>query len=148
MSRNKATTSRIMSAIRSRNTKPEILLGKAMWRLGLRYRKKSILVGKPDFVFPAAKVVVFCDGDFWHGNNWRIRGLGSLEEEVAGYSEFWRRKILRNVARDKEVNEKLLSLGWKVMRFWESAINKDVAQCAEQIASLVRVGKENKRGSA
>ena len=97
------TTHKIMSAVKSSNTKPELLLRKAVWQSGLRYRVnvKSIY-GKPDIVFTRAKIAVFCDGDFWHGHNWVIRGLSSLDEELERYSEYWRNKIIRNVERDKD----------------------------------------------
>ena len=130
--RSKETTHKIMSAIPSKNTKPEIALRKALWRKNHRYRVNcKYLPGKPDIVFTKYRVVVFCDGDFWHGNNWSIRGLSSRDEELASYSEFWRKKILRNIERDKEVNKKLTKLGWKVLRIWESDIKKDIDGCVK-----------------
>ena len=91
-SRPKNITSKIMSAIPSKNTKPEILLGKAMWEKGLRYRKHYPIAGKPDFVFVRKKIAIFCDGDYWHGNNWSLRGFNNLEDELATYSEYWKKK--------------------------------------------------------
>jgi len=134
MSRDPETTYRIMSAIKSKDTKPEILLGKAMWALGLRYRKHGKNIpGKPDFVFKEKKIAVFCDGDFWHGNNWKLRGLNSIKEELAGYDDFWEKKISRNIERDAEVNQALISDGWLVLRFWESDINYCVSKCAKTV---------------
>ena len=134
--RDPKVTHKIMSAIPSKDTKPELLLRKALWSENLRYRVNyTKLPGKPDIVFTKKKVVVFCDGDFWHGHNWAIRGLGSLEEELDGYSEFWRNKILHNIQRDDEVNKSLRSLGWKVVRIWESDIKADLDAC-------VRIVKE------
>jgi len=125
---------KIMSAVKSSNTKPEITLRKAVWKSGLRYRVNvKTIYGKPDIVFTRAKIAVFCDGDFWHGHNWVIRGLSSLDEELQSYSEYWRKKIIRNIERDKEVNEYLENNGWYVMRFWESDIKKDLALCVEKI---------------
>ena len=72
--RSKEITSRIMSSIKSKDTKPEKILGSSIWKKGLRYRKHYKIRGKPDFVFVSKRVVIFCDGDFWHGNNWKIRG--------------------------------------------------------------------------
>ena len=110
-------THKIMSAIPSKGTKPEMLLRKALWRENLRYRVNyKKLPGKPDIVFTKYQIAVFCDGDFWHGHNWVMRGLSSLEEELAGYSEFWRTKIMRNIERDEEINKTLVSKGWKVIR--------------------------------
>ena len=60
------------------------------------------LPGKPDIVFTRAKIAIFCDGDFWHGHNWAVRGMASLEEELNSYSEFWRSKILSNIERDSK----------------------------------------------
>lgn len=120
--RDKAVTYKIMSAVKSKNTKPELILGSAMHKLGLRYRKHYKIEGKPDFVFVSAKIVVFCDGDFWHGNNWKIRGLSSLSAELKKYNKFWRSKIIRNINRDKFVTKSLRKKGWYVLRFWESKI--------------------------
>ena len=131
--RDPKTTYKIMSSVKSKNTKPEKLLGRTMWKYGLRYRKHYKLIGKPDFVFVKPKITVFCDGDFWHGNNWRIRGLGSLENELKTYSEFWRKKILRNIDRDKKVSKTLRKEGWLVLRFWESDIKKNPEECTEKI---------------
>ena len=90
MSRAPETTHKIMSAIKSRDTRPELALRKELWRRGLRYRKNyKRLPGKPDIVFLGVRLAVFCDGDFWHGHNWAIRGYGSLEEELRRYSKAW-----------------------------------------------------------
>ena len=75
--RSEEMTRKIMSAIPSKGTEPEILLGKSLWSLGLRYRKHYDIEGKPDFVLVKSKIAIFCDGDFWHGNNWRLRKLKS-----------------------------------------------------------------------
>lgn len=125
-----------MSAIPSKNTEPELMLRRALWKENLRYRVNyKKLPGKPDIVFTKYHVVVFCDGDYWHGHNWAIRGLNSLEDELAGYSEFWRSKILRNIARDTEVNQELKAQGWMVIRLWESDIRSNLNEC-------VRIVKE------
>lgn len=127
-------THKIMSSIPSKDTEPELILRKALWRKKLRYRVNyKKLPGKPDIVFTRYHVVVFCDGDYWHGHNWVVRGLGSLEEELAGYSNFWRTKILRNIERDKEVNEELRTQGWTVIRIWESDIRKNVCDCVNVV---------------
>ena len=130
-------THKIMSSIRSKDTIPEKTLGSAMWKHGLRYRKHYDIYGKPDFVFIRKKIAVFCDGDFWHGNNWRIRGLKNLDEELNGYNDFWKNKILKNISRDKSVNKQLKINGWCVMRFWESAIRKDPIRIAQKIDKML-----------
>lgn len=130
------TTYKIMSSIPSKATKPEILLRKALWHENLRYRVNYKKVpGKPDVAFTKYKVAVFCDGDFWHGHNWAIRGLGSLSNEMENYSEYWQEKIHRNVEHDEVVNKELQAMGWKVVRLWESDINSKLDEC-------VRVVKE------
>lgn len=127
-------THKIMSAIPSKNTEPELMLRKALWKENLRYRVNyRKLPGKPDIVFTKYRVAVFCDGDYWHGHNWAIRGLGSLEEELAGYSEFWRNKILGNIERDTKNNRFLQDMGWTVIRLWESDIRADIDSCVRQI---------------
>lgn len=132
MSRKPEVTHKIMSAIKSRDTRPELALRKELWRRKLRYRKNSkTLPGKPDIVFPRAHLAVFCDGDFWHGHNWVIRGYGSLENELQRYSKDWAKKIKRNIQRDEQINQKLESFGWKVLRIWESDIKADVKRCAD-----------------
>ena len=132
MARTPEITHKIMSAIKPKNTNPEMLLRKALWQKGLRYRVNvTKILGRPDVVFTRAKIVVFCDGDFWHGHNWAIRGIPSLEEELVGYSEFWRKKILGNIERDKATTEKLKNDGWLVLRFWESEIISNVNRCAD-----------------
>ena len=125
-------THKIMSSIPSKNTEPELMLRKALWKDNLRYRVNyKKLPGKPDIVFTKYRVVVFCDGDFWHGHNWAIRGLSSLDEELAGYSDFWRTKILRNIERDAEVNQKLKEKGWTVVRLRESDIRANLENCVK-----------------
>lgn len=132
--RNPKVTHKIMSAIPSKNTEPELMLRKALWKENLRYRVNyKKLPGKPDIVFTRYHVAVFCDGDYWHGHNWAIRGLTSLEDELADYTEFWRSKILRNVERDAEVNQKLRSQGWIVIRLWESDIRSNLEECVKTI---------------
>lgn len=134
MSRDSAVTHKIMSSIPSKGTKPEIMLRKALWRENLRYRVNySTLPGKPDIVFIKARVVVFCDGDFWHGHNWAIRGMKDLQEELSGYSEYWCNKILRNIERDEENNKSLKALGWTVVRIWESDIKSDLRGCVQLV---------------
>lgn len=128
--RDPETTHKIMSAVKSKDTKPELKLRKALWHKNLRFRVNyKKLPGRPDIVFTKYKVAVFCDGDFWHGHNWALRGMKSLEEELEGYSEYWRTKILRNVERDDENDKALKALGWTVVRIWESDIKTNVDQC-------------------
>lgn len=78
----------------------------------MRFRKNvKGLRGKPDIVFTRVKLVVFCDGDFWHGHNWVIRGYGSFEEEMERYSPQWANKIRNNVNRDARITQELTEAG-------------------------------------
>ena len=116
MARDPQMTHKIMSSVKSKDTRPEIVLRKALWSMGLRYRiNYKKLPGKPDVVFTKAKIAVFCDGDYWHGHNWAVRGLKSLDEELSHYSEFWSNKIRRNISRDETVNNELKNMGWHML---------------------------------
>ncbi|MDR1580357.1 MAG: very short patch repair endonuclease [Synergistaceae bacterium] len=138
MRRAPEVTHKIMAAVKSKNTRPEVALRKALWRRGLRFRVHYHgLPGKPDIVFTKVKIAVFCDGDYWHGHNWALRGMKNLEEELARYSEFWANKIRRNIQRDEEVNRQLTTLDWQVLRIWESEINKDIISCALKVKQLI-----------
>lgn len=137
MKRDPAITHKIMSSIKQRNTSPELKLCKELWRRGFRYRVNvRELAGKPDIAFTKYKIAIFCDGDFWHGHNWALRGYNSFEEELNQYSQFWREKLSCNVARDRRNSQLLESSGWVVIRIWESSINKDVVECVDYIASI------------
>jgi DNA mismatch endonuclease, patch repair protein len=123
------------AASRKRDTKCERALRQALWRLGLRYRVDVPgLPGRPDIVFLRARVVIFCDGDFWHGRNLeeRLRRLGSGHN-----APYWVAKIRSNVARDRRHNEALARDGWLVLRFWESDIVRAATALAAEIAELV-----------
>jgi DNA mismatch endonuclease (patch repair protein) len=95
----------------------------------------ATLPGCPDFVFDAARLIVFADGDFWHG-----RGLSArLARLKRGHNrDYWVKKLLCNVARDRRVNRQLRKAGWSVMRVWERDISKDAAQIAERIDRKLR----------
>ena len=140
--RDQKVTHKIMSSIPSKNTEPELMLRKALWKKNLRYRVNyKMLFGKPDIVFTKYRVVVFCDGDFWHGHNWAIRGLNSLEEELAGYSDFLCSKIQHNIERDAQVTQALESQGWTVIRIWESDIRRDINECVRIVKEAIITAK-------
>ena len=123
-----------MRKVRGSDTTPEMKFRKALWAEGLRYKPNSAqLPGKPDVVLAAHKTIIFIDGDFWHGGQWRKRKLSALEDqfERTKSRDYWLRKIRRNMRRDCAVTAELLSQGWTVIRFWESDIRKDLAGCVE-----------------
>lgn len=128
-----STTAR---AIRGRDTKPEMLLRKALWRMGLRYRVACReLPGAPDVVFPCHRLAVFCDGDFWHGRDWETR-RGRL---AAGSNpDYWVAKISRNMERDRENTLRLEAAGWAVIRLWESDIVKNPQAAAAIVCGTIR----------
>ncbi|MDR2474670.1 MAG: very short patch repair endonuclease [Bacteroidales bacterium] len=122
--------SKCMSHIRSSDTKPEVFFRKALWKWGVRYRKNvKKLFGKPDIAIKKYKLVIFIDGDFWHGNDWKERHFSSQEELLVSYSDFWQKKIRRNIERDKEVNNYYKINGWTILRFWATNIRKDLSGC-------------------
>lgn len=121
---------RNMQNIRSQNTKPEILLRKALWHKGIRYRKNyAALPGKPDIVLTRQRIAIFVDGDFWHARGHRDHP----GEQVRSNQEFWIRKLTNNVERDKAVNDELTEMGWIVLRFWESDVKKKLEACVCEI---------------
>ena len=111
-----------MSHIRSKNSKPEEIVRKYLFSKGFRYRKNdSRLPGKPDIVLPKYKTVIFVNGCFWHKHDCGRFVWPSSNEE------YWRPKILGNVARDQRNYELLREMGWKVLVVWECELKKSVA---------------------
>lgn len=127
----KKTRSRMMSGIRSSNTKPEILTRKALFNLGYRYRLDS-KIGKikPDIVLPKYKVAIFVHGCYWHQH----KGC-KLAYSDRNYSDKWKDKFSTNIERDKKVTKQLLSDGWRVAIIWECAI-RDIEIFHKQITEI------------
>ncbi len=129
-----------MRKVRGSDTTPEIKFRKALWAKGLRYKPNSAkLPGKPDIVLAAHKMIIFIDGDFWHGGQWRRRKLSALEDqfERTATRNYWLKKIRRNMRRDCAVTAELLSQGWTVIRFWESDIRKDLERCIDKTLKVL-----------
>ena len=127
---------RRMQSIHSKDTKPEMKLRKELWKRGIHYRKNyKILPGSPDIVITKYKIAIFCDGEYFHGKDWEQ----SLEKKIlsGSNSQFWIKKITRNMARDVENNKELTSAGWKVYRFWANDIMKNVHKVADCIEDLI-----------
>lgn len=135
--RTQEVTHKIMASIKAKNTKPELIFRKALWRRGIRYRIHIKVIGRPDIAIKKYKLAIFIDGDFWHGNNWKLRGLSSLEDEINNYSDFWKQKIIKNVKRDSEVREKLEFQGWYVLRFWQSDIESSLDECIAKTIAII-----------
>ena len=114
----------VMSRIRSKDTKIEKKTASMLRKNKIRYRKHPKLFGSPDFVVEK-KVLVFCDGDFWHGY------LYSKKKKLP--KKFWRDKIERNMERDRKVTRKLRADGWSVVRLWEHDIEMSPEKCVGKI---------------
>jgi DNA mismatch endonuclease (patch repair protein) len=126
-----AQRSKLMSCIRSKDTKIEKQIRSLLHRSGFRFRKHvTTLPGKPDIVFPRHRVVVFLDGDFWHGyrcHTW-----------LPKLAPYWRLKIARNRTRDRNNFQRLRRQGWKVIRLWEHQIKRDADGCVCRIIKHLR----------
>ena len=118
-------------ASRKSDTRCEVQLRRALWRLGVRHRRSKIaLPGKPDIVLVGRRTVIFCDGDFWHGRDLTKR-LQKLEQ---GHNPgYWTEKIRKNVERDERWNATLRTEGWNVLRVWETDILRDADQVARDL---------------
>lgn len=133
------TRSQNMARIKPKNTKPELLLRKALWEKGYRYRI-HYAIGKirPDIVFVGRKVALFVDGCQWHG---------CPEHYVAPRSNqiFWGEKLKKNVERDISQSRMLRDAGWIPLRIWEHEIWADLASVLGVVASLLTTGREPDR---
>lgn len=106
-----------MSRIRGKNTKPELIIRKALFKQGFRYRiNNTKLLGKPDITLSKFKVVIFVHGCFWHGHNCHLFKWPKTNES------FWRHKIKKNIERDTKIKKQLISQGWRVFTIWECAL--------------------------
>lgn len=125
-----------MSRIKNKNTTIELRLEDELKRRGLTtyVRNQKGIPGKPDFAFPARKIAVFCDGDFWHGYNWEV-----TKETIHSNRGFWIPKIEKNMARDARVNAALTEQGWHTFRFWGHDIKKNLSQCADMVEAALRI---------
>lgn len=131
--RPRATVSFNMSRVRSKNTKPEVALRRALHACGLRFRIHTVLPGRPDVVFVSAKLAVFVDGEFWHG-----RDVERLAQQLHVRREFWLDKIRANIKRDRRNNVDLRKAGFRVMRLWGRDILKDPESCADRVRRVYR----------
>lgn len=135
----KENISRQMKKIRSKDTKPELILRSSLWKHGVRYRKNfSSLPGKPDIAITKYKIAVFVDGEFWHGYDFEEQ-----KKRLHHNREKWIAKITRNMARDVEVNQQLTEMGWKVLRF----PSKEVIKETEKVTSVILEAIQNKNNT-
>jgi DNA mismatch endonuclease (patch repair protein) len=139
---NKDTRSRIMSGIRSKNTKPELLVRHLLFSKGFRYRicnKK--LPGSPDIVLKKYKAVIFIHGCFWHGHDCSLFRVPSTR------TDFWLNKIDSNRKRDHKIIVELKELGWRICIVWECAIrgkknSPRLEDCVSEISEWLRSGSD------
>ena len=132
-----------MSRIKGSNTSIELILRKALWKRGVRYRINcKDVYGRPDICFKGKKVAVFCDSEYWHGK-YLMEGRYIPKTNT----EFWVNKIKSNIERDRLVNEKLRNEGWKVLRFWGEEIAKETDHCVDEILALLNNAQEDQSNS-
>jgi len=135
-----------------RDTKPELLLRRALRAAGVRYKiDVGAIPGRPDLAIPAARVAVFCDGDFWHGRSLRSR-LAKLKR--GHNASYWVSKIRSNVERDRRVDRALRHAGWTSLRLWETDIRANPQRTAAAVLraiarknTLRRKPRRKKRGA-
>ena len=124
-----------MSRIRSTDTSIELILRKALWKKGIRYRKNyKLLPGSPDIAITKYRIAVFCDSEFFHGKDWEAL---RLRLENGSNSTYWIKKITRNMERDQDVERTLRSREWIVLRFWGKDITKNTEDCIKVIEEAI-----------
>jgi len=114
----------VMSRIRYKDTKIELKIKKILKDNHIPFKEHPRMFGNPDFL-ARKKILIFCDGDFWHGYRYH--------EKKKPAKKFWRDKIQDNMSRDKKVSRKLRSEGWSVLRFWEHDIEKNLELCVRKL---------------
>ncbi|WP_430402507.1 very short patch repair endonuclease [Hyphomonas sp.] len=129
-----STRSRMMSAIRGTNTKPELILRKGLFRRGFRYRlNDKRLSGKPDIVLPKWNAVILVHGCFWH----RHAGC-KYASTPATRPEFWQNKFKGNVMRDEANLSSLQDAGWRTAVVWECALRNSCGETVSKVANWLR----------
>jgi DNA mismatch endonuclease (patch repair protein) len=127
----KEIRSKIMSRIRSKDTKPEIAIRKILWSKGKRYRVHDrTIFGTPDISNRSKKATVFIDGCFWHGCN-------RCCKQPLSNTSYWKRKIGINIERRRKVVSRLGTDGWKILEFWEHDVDENPYAVAEKIAQIL-----------
>lgn len=113
--------SRMMSGIRAKNTKPEMIIRRGLHAMGFRFLlHDKRLPGKPDLVFPKYRAVIFVNGCFWHGHEC------SMFKWPKSREDFWRAKIAKNTSNDAANSEKIAEMGWRCLTIWECSIGRRI----------------------
>ena len=124
-----------MKHIRSKDTEIELILRKALWSEGIRYRKHyDKLPGKPDIAITKYRIAIFCDGEFFHGKDWEKL---QFKLKDSNNSEYWIKKIRRNIERDMEVEREIRADDWTVIRFWGKDIKSNTGKCIAVIKEAI-----------
>ena len=125
----KEKRSSVMARIRSKDTKPELLVRSELHKQGLRYRlHRKNLPGKPDIVFVSKRLAIFVHGCFWHSHNDCIDGRVPKSNTM-----YWESKLKRNVERDVENRQKLKDQGWRTLVVWECEVEKNLSEVVKRI---------------
>ena len=123
-----------MSRVRGTGTAIEVMLQKALWHRGVRYRKNYRKApGSPDIAITKHRIAVFCDGEFWHGKDWEAK-----KACLKNNRDYWIKKIEGNIERDSRTDRELIEQGWHVLRFWESEIKADIDACVDAVIKLIQ----------
>lgn len=126
-----------MSKIKSKHSKPELILRKALWARNIRFRiHDKSLPGHPDIVIKKHKLAIFVDGEFWHGFDWKTR-----RDQIKTNKLFWIPKIERNMQRDIRTNRALRDMGYTVFRFWSQDVLKNLTKVINQITLFLETRK-------
>lgn len=120
----------VMSRIRGTNTKIDLRMKELLSENGYKFEMYPKLFGSPDFVIKRKKIIIYCDGDFWHGYKY--------DEKKKPAKKFWRDKIRGNVERDKKISRKLRRSGWSVLRLWEHDIERNPDKCMRRIKAKIK----------
>lgn len=128
-----------MQRIRSKDTSIELILRKALWHHGIRYRKNyKLLPGSPDIAITKYRIAIFCDSEFFHGKDWnRLK----MRLQNGSNSNYWIKKITRNMERDSENDKALMFREWTVLRFWGEDIKKNTEECVQAIIEAIFASK-------
>lgn len=129
-----------MPKIHQRDTIPELLLRKELCHIGPRYRLlKKGQPGVPNIMFSARRIVVFCDGNFWHGRKWNLSG----KKKFSARHSYWSEKTGGNIAQDSGINRELRNQDWTVLRCWES----EILETPERVVGEILSAYENANAS-
>lgn len=145
--RSREQVSNIMKKVRSTGNEWEVRFRKALWEKGIRYRLyNSDLPGNPDIVIKSKNILIFIDGEYWHGGQWYRRGHACLEDQFQNYNfdkkQYWITKTRKNINRDIEQTSDLLNGGWKIMRFWEGDLKADLESCVQATLDFIEAEEE------